>query len=308
MKLLITSTFHKMGDDRYSFLVMDPTTKRITNTVPYSSELDSRPTHMPDTADYFVPFGITSGEGKIFVASNYNIAAFDQNTFEFIELVSTSGTPRVHGIVYNDGYIFRTNTNNDTISRINLATKEEIHFSFKTMAREETLIYPTESNNHMDTFHLNAIAVDGDNVYVLAHNRYQKRSEVFLVDKNFTSAEKLANLDYAQHNILVHEGKIYSFGSQRGLLVVLDLDTLKVTKRFIADADEAFLRGGAIVNGEILVFANKKMSGTFRKFIKEDGAEEPDATILRVDLETYQVISSETTDQISVISDIVVLP
>jgi hypothetical protein len=175
------------------------------------------------------------------------------------------------------------------------------------MAREETLIYPTESNNHMDTFHLNAVAVDGDKVYVLAHNRYQKRSEVFVVDRNLTSAEKLADLDYAQHNILVHERKIYSFGSQRGLLVVLDLDTLKVTKRFIVDADESFLRGGAIVDGKIVVFANKKMSGTFRKFFPEDRAEEPDATILTLSLETYELLSTETTDQISVVSDIVVL-
>ena len=201
MKLLLTSVYHKVDNESYSFFVLDPVTKRITNSVPYSPELDSAPTdgrpqpsgnwgkpgssHIADgdPALKFLPFGITSGEGKIFVASNYNIAAFDKDTYEFIEIVSTSGVPRVHEITYADGYIYRTNTSNDTISRINVSTKEEIHFSFKTMAREETLIYPFDTKNTMDVFHINAVTVNGDEVYVLAHNRYQKRSEILVMDR-----------------------------------------------------------------------------------------------------------------------------
>lgn len=313
MKLLLTSTYHKVGNDPsntpYSFFVLDPVTKRITNSVPYSPELDSRPTDgRPDPSDSFLPFGITSGEGKIFVASNYNIAAFDKDTYEYIETVSTSGVPHVHQITYNDGYIFRTNTTNDTLTRINLSTKEEIHFSFKTMAREETLTYPVSDKNLMDVVHLNSVTVNGDNVYVLAHNRYQKRSEIFVMDKDLTSATKLVDLDYAQHNILINNGKLYSFGSQRAVLTVVELDTLRVTKRFIADADTYFLRGGVILNGEIVVFANRKGSGTFNQPFHDQSAPMADARILTVSLETYQVTAQQDTDEFATIADLTILP
>jgi DNA-binding beta-propeller fold protein YncE len=329
MKLLLTSVYHKVGNDPlntpYSFFVLDPVTKRITNSVPYSPELDSAPTdgrpqpfgkwgkpgssHIPDEdrALKFLPFGITSGEGKIFVASNYNIAAFDKDTYEYIETISTSGVPHVHEITYNDGYIFRTNTSNDTISRINVSTKEEIHFSFKTMDREETLTYPSDTRNLMDVIHLNAVTVDGDNVYVLAHNRYQKRSEVFVMDKDLTSATKLVDLDYAQHDIIIHNGKLFSFGSQRGVLTIVDLDTLRVIKRFITDSDTYFLRGGVILNGEILVFANAKGSTTFEPF-HGPGEFMINAKILTVDLETYLVTSQQDTDEFGTIADLVILP
>jgi DNA-binding beta-propeller fold protein YncE len=308
MKLLLTSVYHKVDNNPYSFFVLDPATKRITNNVPYSPELDSRPTDgRVDIAAAFTPFGITSGEGKIFVASNYNIAAFDKDTYEFIEIVSTSGVPHVHEITYADGYIYRTNTTNDTLTRINLATKEEIHFSFKTMAREETLTYPSDNRNVMDVVHLNAITVDGDKVYVLAHNRYQKRSEIFVMDRDLTSAEKLVNLDYAQHDILLHGGKLYSFGSQRAVLAVVDLETLKVSKRFLADPDVYFLRGGVILNGEIVVFANRKGSGTFNQPFHEPGAPMDNAKILTVNLDTYLVTGEQETDEFSTIADLIVI-
>jgi hypothetical protein len=323
MKLLLTSVYHKVDNNRYSFFVLDPETKTITNSVPFSPELDARPTDgrpqprgvfaTQDTDEIsaqprelaFLPFGITTGEGKIFVASNYNIVAFDENTYQYIETISTSGVPHVHEITYSDGYIFRTNTSNDTITRINVSTKEEIHFSFKTMDREATLTYPSDPKNTMDTFHLNAVTVDGDNVYVLAHNRYQKRSEIFVMDKDLTNATKLANLDYACHDILIHDGKLYSFGSQRGMIVTMDLATNRVSKKYIVNAEDKFLRGGVILNGEILVFANAKGSETFE--LTHGAQNWDDAKILRVDLATQTVIESINTSQFATIADVVIL-
>lgn len=326
MKLLLTSVYHKVDNNSYSFFVLDPVTKAITNPIPYSPELDARPTDgrpqpygvwgAPGSTDIspepkgldFLPFGIATGEGKIFVASNYNIAAFDENTYQYIETISTSGVPHVHEIAYDNGYIFRTNTSNDTITRINVSTKEEVHFSFKTMAREETLTYPSDTRNLMDVFHINAVAVDGDNVYVLAHNRYQKRSELFLMDRDLTNATKLANLDYACHDLLINDGKIYSFGSQRGMLITVDLSDNRVTKRYIVNAEKYFLRGGVILNGEIVVFANGKGSATFTTAEPFHGAGDwDDANILRVSLETQTVIDSITTSEFATIGDLAIL-
>lgn len=323
MKLLLTSVYHKVDNDPYSFFVLDPVTKEITNKVPLSPELDARPTDgrpqpygvwgrsgSSDISDQpkglgFLPFGIATGEGKIFVASNYNIVAFDENTYQYIETISTSGVPHVHEISYDNGYIFRTNTSNDTITRINVSTKEEIHFSFKTMAREATLTYPSDVKNTMDVFHLNAVTVNGDNVYVLAHNRYQKRSELFVMDKDLTNATKLANLDYACHDLLVHDGKLYSFGSQRGMLISVNLSDNRVTKRYIVNADKYFLRGGVILNGEIVVFANAKGSSNFEPF--HSVSDWDDANILRVSPDTYTVIESKTTSDFATIGDLTIL-
>lgn len=304
MKLLITSPHHKLNADNYPFFVMDPTTKKVTGIAKNSPLADQRPRNdTPADLDY-LPFGITTGEGKIFVGINYTISAYDPTTLELLEVVTTTGVPHTHEIKYADGFIYRANTSNDTVSRINVASKEEVHFSFKTMAREASLTYPTDNKNVMDVFHINAITVDGDNVYVLAHNRYQKRSEVFVMDKDLTSATKLANLDYACHDLLVHDGKIYSFGSQRGMLITLDIATARVTKRYIVDSDAFFLRGGVVIDNKIVVFANRKGSQTFNPFGEVDTR--PNANILTIDIATGD-ITIEETDEFASIADLEIL-
>lgn len=304
MKLLLTSPHHKIDATDYPFFVMDADTKEVTGIAVNSPLADQRPhSAIPEDLDY-LPFGITTGEGKIFVGINYTISAYDPTTLELLEVVTTTGVPHTHEIKYADGFIYRTNTSNDTISRINVATKEEVHFSFKTMARETTLTYPTDNKNVMDVFHLNAVTVDGDNVYVLAHNRYQKRSEVFLMDKDLTSATKLVNLDYACHDLVIHDGKIYSFGSQRGMLITLDLETLRVSKRYIVDSDAFFLRGGVVLDGKLIVFANRKGSQTFNPFGEVDNR--PNANILTIDLATGDITIQET-DKFASIADLEIL-
>jgi hypothetical protein len=79
-----------------------------------------------------------------------------------------------------------------------------------------------------------------------------------------------------------------------------------VTKRFITDADTYFLRGGVILNGEIVVFANAKGSDNFEPFHGPGGFMR-NANILTVSLETLLVTSQQETDEFGTIADLIIL-
>jgi hypothetical protein len=269
MKLLITSAYHRVDQNQYSFFVVDSETEQTIAKVPCTDLLDQRPSN----SDYaqnqltFNPFGITNGEGKIFVASNYVIQAFDQETLEPLEVVSTSGVPNVHEILYHNGYIYRTNTSNDTLTRINLSTKEEIHFSFKTMGRVDSYVVPDthEEVLAMDTMHINSVAIYDGKVYALSHSRGNVRSEVFSLDLDLTSAEKFCNLDYQNHGLLFDNGKLYSLGTQKGYLVTVDLETKAVKKKYVYNPHAFFLRGLIKLNGEVKMVANQRLKITLER-------------------------------------------
>lgn len=269
MKLLTTSVYHRVDQDQYAFFVVDSETEKIISKVPATELLD----HRPYNSDYaqnqltFNPFGITNGEGKIFVAANYVIQAFDQDTLEPLEVVSTSGVPNVHEITYHNGYIYRTNTSNDTISRIDVNTKEEVHYSFKTMGRVNSYVVPDTHEDVLatDVLHLNSLAVNDGKLYVLANNRGVKRSEVFVMDLDLNTAEKFCNLDYQCHGLLFDDGKLYSLGTQNGYLVVVNLETMIVKRKYVYNPDAFFLRGMAKIDGELKVVANQRLRITLER-------------------------------------------
>jgi hypothetical protein len=318
MKLLITSTHHKVNLDKYAFFVVDSDTKKIIAKAPCTDLLEQRlDSEYSKYEVAFNPFGITSGEGKIFAASNYVIQAFDENTLEPLEVVSTSGVPNVHQILYHNGYIYRTNTSNNTISRIHLASKEEVHYSFDTMSRVDSYVVPDTHEDVLDTdtMHINHVAVHEEKLYVLAHNRGVKPSDVFVMDLDLTSAKEFVSLDYRNHNLLFDNGKLYSLGTQNGYLVTVDLDTLSVTKNLIVDPERFFLRGILKVNGKIKVVASQRLNVTLErpsriKFHKEMLATHPQrlksARLLTINPETLESTSIDL-DDFGVVADIQIL-
>lgn len=256
MKLIVTSINHKLDNNSYSFFIFDTETNKVVNKVPYLAELDPE-LGVTTEKNYFLPWGIAQARGNIYIASNHTIASFDSNTLKFKEVISTSGAAATHQIAYHDGYIYRANTSNDTVTRIDLDTLEEIHFSFKDFAIITTFDIP-DNDDSLDYRHLNSITIYDDKIYVLAHNRNMTESEVFILDKDMSHIESLSSLDFICHEIIIHDGCLYSLGTSSGTLIKLNLATLELEKTVVTDSSELFLRGAVLKDNKIIAFANQK--------------------------------------------------
>lgn len=295
MQTIVTSINHKLDKNKYSFLIFDTEANKVVNTVPYLTELDPD-LNLTTVKNYFLPWGIAQGNGLIYIASNHTICSFDKETFEFKEVISNTGAIATHQIVYSNGYIYRADTSNDIVSRIDLNTKEEIYFSFKTRSLTNEFVIP-DGDDSLDDRHLNSITVDGDSIYVLAHNRNMTESEVFILNSDMTSVKSLSSLDFICHEIIISDGYLYSLGTSSGTLVKLNIETLTLEKIVITNSDDLFLRGAVLKNNKIIAFANQK-----RKVIAVS-EDPPVADMITIDLKNMS-IKTISVPELSEINDI----
>lgn len=295
MKLIITSINHKVDKDKYSFFIFDTETNRVIDKVPYLPELDPE-LGVTTEKNYFLPWGITQARGNIYIASNHTICSFDSDTLEYNGTISNSGAAATHQIAYHDGYIYRANTSNDTVTRIDLDTLEEIHFSFKDFSITDIFEIP-DNDDSLDYRHLNSITVHDGKIYVLAHNRNMTESEVFILNKDMTHVESLSSLDFICHEIIISDGYLYSLGTSSGTLIKLDLATLNLEKIVIANPSELFLRGAVLKDNSIIAFANQR-----RKVIAA-AEDAPIADMITVSLDDMS-IQTVAVPEISELNDI----
>jgi hypothetical protein len=305
-KLIVTSDKHNLGPEQYSFLIFDLETNGVVGKAPYTKLLDA---DIPINAgrEPFRPFGITQSEDHIFISSNSNIARFDNKTLEPIDLVSDTGVINTHQIAYYQGYLYRTNTSNDTITRIDLNTLEEIHFSFKTMSMIDKIDKP---NNHREnnSYHINSLLVYQDHIYFIAHNNNIRNSYLFKLTLDFKAAKHIASLERSHHEIVIHDGFLYSLATATGKLIRLDLDSYRQEKYFLVDPifpqgipgaltphtlppGAMFLRGMEFIDNKLEIFANS----TF------DVGSDNYATRITFDVNDYSIIRKPVQD-LSIVS------
>jgi len=295
VKLIITSINHKVDKEKYSLFIFDTDSNKIIRKVPYLQDLD------PDLGvttkkNYFLPWGIAQANNNIYIASNHTLVSFDKDSLEFKEVISTSGAAATHQIAYHDGYIYRANTSNDTVTRISLNSSEEIHFSFKDFSITDTFDIP-DNDDSLDYRHLNSIVAHNDEIYVLAHNRNMTESEVFILDKDMKSVRSLSSLDFICHEIIIHDGHLYSLGTSSGTLIKLSLSTLEMEKIVITDSSELFLRGAVLKDNKIIAFANQKRM----KIAESDNP--PSADMITIDLGDMS-IKTISVPELSEVNDI----
>jgi hypothetical protein len=257
MKLLAGSIHHKLDNNEYSFFILDHDTNKIIKAIPHTPDLDPIIYDTVDIKLILRPFGIAQGMGKIFIASNQRIVSFDAKTFDQIEVVSSSGVPNTHQIAYYDECLYRTNTSNDSITKIDLNSLEETHYCFKTMGQVDSLTMPVTDAE--DTMHFNSITIYDELVYTLAHNR-NSTSKIYVMDLGLTTVIDTIDLPGKQfHEIVFHDGYIYTLGSPDGTLVKISLHTKIADTRRIMDPSKYFLRGAFIKDNSLIAFGNKNL-------------------------------------------------
>jgi hypothetical protein len=269
-KVIITADQHNLGPEPYSFFIFDLETNKVVDKASHTTMLDA---DIPQNAGRkpFRPFGIAQSEDYIFIASNTNIVRFDNKTLEAIDIVCDTGVINTHHIAYSQGYLYRTNTSNDTISRIDLDSLEEIHFSFNNMSRVDQINKPINYDVD-DHHHINSLLIHEDQIYVMAHNNNDTDSEVFRLSLDFKEVHSVARLERCHHDIIIQDGLLYSLATLSGKLIILNLDNGHQDKYTLTDktgyVPSVFLRGMDLVDGKLEIIAslafisnNKNVSG-----------------------------------------------
>lgn len=282
-KLILTCDQHLIDNNTYSFFIYDIDSNSIERVAPYTTLLDNEIDPNAGRPS-FRPFGIAQYYDEILIASHSKIVSFNKDTLLPIRQVSNTGVLNTHQIEYYDGHLYRLNSSNDTITKININAKNEVHFSFKTMGVVPSITSPRK---HMDEdeYHINSITFYNDQLYVMAHNLNRSDSEVFVMDTNFSSIRSISKLDKTCHELIIVDNILYSLGTGNGILIKLDLDTLELTKIPLVKNNEYFLRGAALINNTIHIFANQLRHNLYKK----DTAMRIDYDIKTNRIDTYKV-------------------
>jgi hypothetical protein len=301
-KLIITADKHNMGPELHPFYIFD---LELNKVIAKSNLTKMLFDHLPQNAGRpkFRPFGIAQSENSIFIASNGNIVRFNNKTLQPIELVCNTGVINTHQIAYYQEHLYRTNTSNDTISKININSLEETHFSFKNMSIIDNIDKPINYSDN-DNHHINSILIHEDQIYVMAHNNNVEKSEVFRLTLDFKEIHSVAKLGKCHHDIIIHNGLLYSLDTAHGSLIILNLssgnqDKHKLVSRSANENPDIFLRGMVLVDDKLEIFGSLA-------FISNNKQVEGAATRITFDINNYLVTKTRI-DDLAIIACVQVL-
>lgn len=237
-------------DDGYgnspTFLVYDTETKELVHRCEKVPELDcadvvGRPT--------FRPFGITSDDKYLYVASHNKLGMFDKTTYQFIDLVDVPLFVNTHEIAICDGILYAANTANDTIGIHGLYKRYSMFFNVNTFDVSTKAEVPTNVSSH-DSAHVNALCVSGENLYFSLHNAGKRTSQLGYFDISF-EAKIVAEAGLCTHGVRVLNNKLYSLSTGTGEIVEVDLNTKEVALYKVVNSAKTFLRGLDVLDGVI---------------------------------------------------------
>jgi hypothetical protein len=95
----------------------------------------------------------------------------------------------------------------------------------------------------------------------MAHNNNVKPSEVFRLTLDFKEIYSVAKLGMCHHEIIIHNGLLYSLDTGRDSLIILNLssgkqDRYKLVSRSSKETPDVFLRGMALVDDKLEIFGS----------------------------------------------------
>lgn len=252
-KLLLTTDSYNT-DTKYSFIVYDLDSRLIINKIPYQKELDC-PELIGQGRPTFRPFGITTSTNYIFIASNSKIGVFDRNTYKFLGIVCNDGVINTHQIFYYDGYIYRTNTSSNSISKINLKNNNQSHFCFLKNQPIESILIPDNSKS-LDITHLNSINILDNYLYIISHNNGIQPSILHRLDLDLkTKHNRIFPIGMCNHDLNFYKKEIITLSTKTCEVIKYPLNQNSLTTLFKVKKDE-FLRGSVIKNNNLFVVGN----------------------------------------------------
>jgi hypothetical protein len=199
-------------------------------------------------------FGVSWGDGTLYttvgvrpkIAERYGkkiekIMCFNKELkFQSFLFDNGFGLKDVHQILCKDGFLWIVNSGRNRIDK----------FDFKS--RKATSWYPLFFRRYRDFNHLNSISIDGDKLYLLAHNN-KRPSQIFIYTYPGLQLLKKIILGKQAHNI-------YAEGSELFICDSLLSGNLISTKGNFLHIEKGYIRGLAVSKKLILVGSSNKAS------------------------------------------------
>ena len=145
-----------------SFVLFDEKTLKIVKKSHRDEILVSK--YLTEDKPIYRPYGIDYDEDYVYVASHEKIVKYSRKTFKFLEVLVDTGYLNTHEIIKKGNNIYRVNTWEESITKINLETKEEKTITFKDSKTGEIGKIEKKCYKH---HHLNHIAIRGEYLYIL---------------------------------------------------------------------------------------------------------------------------------------------
>lgn len=243
-------------EDDISFYVLDIKTKDIVYKKTKQKELESLP---PEKGrPLFRPFGISTDDKFIYLASNDRIGMFNKYTFDFVKLLDIPAVINTHQILKHENFLFICHT---AVNCIGIHDLETTTNKFIKMP-EGKLVTNIPDNitdvNEYDTVHVNSLFLEGNKLYFCLHYRAQRKSRFGFIDLNSYKVNYLFDAGINCHNIQIYGDTLYSLSTKQGNLIEYDLYNNHLAEYNLADPNIVFLRGLEKYN-DGLIFCGSKL-------------------------------------------------
>lgn len=202
----------------------------------------------------FNPHGITYDDNDVYIASHEKIGIFDRYSFEYKGNLSVKSFVNTHQILKHGNLLFVTNTCNDSISIIDLLTKEHEYIDVRNLCVTDTCIETEEVREH-DKHHVNSLCVDNNRLYFCLHNGPLKKPSSFyyydLINKNFVH---IIDAGEECHDIVILGDMLYTNSSGTRQLLKIDMIEKSIQSFDIMNIpNDNWLRGLVKYGNKLLV-------------------------------------------------------
>jgi hypothetical protein len=200
----------------------------------------------------FRPFGVTTDNNNIYIASNDRLGKFNKQTHLLEKLINIPLFINTHQIIKDTDAVYVANTSTDTIGIYNLTTNQNIFIDVNTLKTTQKPKTPSFYNKQ-DTRHINSLFDDGANIWFCLHNNGLKPSEYGYFNKTTLQAQIIHSTGYKGHGIIIKDNFLYTLSTGTGELIAVDLNTKKENRYKVVDPNTTFLRGLIYTNGKFLI-------------------------------------------------------
>lgn len=253
--LIIVPDDHYHKTENFTFLVYDADSGELKHKIPKNNDLNceelegqGRPT--------FRPFGITTDDDYLYVASNKKLGKYDKNSFEYIGLVDIPMYINTHQILKDNDIFYVTHT---AVNLIGIHNTENKYFDVASLQFVERPVDPLRVNEY-DINHVNSLVEYDNKIYFCLHNLNTKPSEFGYFEKHTYESKIIASAGSCCHDIQILNGKLYSLSSHTGDIIEIDLSDNKTKIYKVVDGNKTFLRGMDILDNKIVFVASNLYS------------------------------------------------
>lgn len=240
------------GNGNYSYYILDLISKQIIYKKEKISELVSQ---FEKGRPAFRPFGLTTDENNIYVASNDKIAVFNKGTNNFERSLDIPAFVNTHQILKHKNVLYVCHTANNCIGIHDLEKNENLFYKFP----ECKIIYnlPTPNDVYQyDTVHVNSLCLKNNKLYFCLHYRGERKSKFGYIDLATMKTEWIFDGGISCHNIKIIDNKLYTLSTHEGKLLIFNLESKILQNFLLVNPNELFLRGMELYENKLLIFCS----------------------------------------------------